>query len=162
MTDNFNASNGVTLTDIGAPREFGAPGSRVHEARKEYYQMLRDEELGRLRDGADCDLMVYPDDEDSDRVRVVRESTGDGVTYGRVMVLGAESAPNLKGAAARYFKAHPKAPKFNLGEVWRVSYDGEIHFAAIVNAKGGLYTEDGLVAREELEDMTRIWPPRED
>lgn len=114
MSGEFLASNGVLLDAYGyAKPHTGSSGMHaVHEARREYYQHLRDQELGRWRWPENPDYVVYPIEvaghtgSDYRECAVLDESTGLLQEYGSDLPIchGGQS----REAARAYFAAHPE------------------------------------------------------
>ena len=129
----FTASNGVELDEYGYMRRAGTLGE-LHEARKEFYQHLRDEELGRWRWPENPDYVVYPDRDkryiNQPAVIVVNETNGATAYCGKD---GRYSASGIgasdvwcEPAARAYFDAHPETKPWHdakPGEVWALITD---------------------------------------
>lgn len=119
---NFTASNGLILNERGYVISRLEVGSeKFHEARKEFYQHLRDEELGRWRDPEAPNFVVY--NSGIEYVRVVNEATGCTEEYRRDRT----DSSGYGETAARYFAAHPAGPWHDAepGEIWVLEFGGD-------------------------------------
>lgn len=166
MSEVFIASNGVRLTknshgipvrvhfDAGHEYE-GAPGafvmgSPMGVAVGEFYQHLRDQELGRWRWPENTDYVVYPDGTSRS---VVRESTGQMMQVSqhqrKVMTTYLDS---YVGAARAYDAAH-QLPKpwhdAEPGEVWVLEWSS----SGLTLGQPALVRNDGKFA---LRDSSSI------
>lgn len=109
MTETFTASNGWFIDDGGELRgTFGDKvlyASDVDEA-QQFFQELRDHELGRWRDPENPECVVYP--KDRDFVVVVDESTGASVGLTRDDIDNFVVSTLCVRVAKRYFEANPQ------------------------------------------------------
>ena len=161
----FTASNGVVLDEHGDEYDVQLRHRKgdTHEARKEFYQNLRDKELGQTREG---DMIVRPLSDDE--VLVLDESTSRSAVWHR------HENPMFNGAfgrdeAKRYFEAHPEPKPWHdatPGEVW------VLHDTGFPDSEGLPYVvgADGfrLVGFERLRPIpftspkivkaVRLWP----
>lgn len=164
----FTASNGVELDDYGN-WDGGGPAELVerHKARMEFYQHLRDEELGRWRWPSNLDYVVYPQHDGS--VLVTFERIGESsILYRRD-----DPVHDMEGEAARaYFTAHPVRKPWHdakPGEVWaltidhagvRAEYDGAV--ACYLDERGDFVATQGLMRIDQrdaqITGARRIWP----
>lgn len=180
MTETFTASNGVEVEcgHMGhlnlqhpvqvSPLGFGHKDGDYMTALKEYFQHLRDEELGRWRDPENRDVVVYPDGSLGGVYAVVE--TGGGTYWYRRPVDEDDLAPLAPGhaAAVRYFAAHPlpepPAPWLDAapGDVWVLTIDGVERLFR--RSQHGLYSiEHGIpldkwVPTDSVTAGKRIWP----
>ena len=118
MTETFTASNGWNMDESGqlCDSEWGVIDPRDVEDIRQFFQELRDHELGRWRDPENPDYVVYPVGDDV--VDVLRESSVSPVTPGpgrqasvtREDVEGwdRDHSQSFYAAAHRYFEAHPQ------------------------------------------------------
>lgn len=81
-------------------------------ALREFFQAEADGRLGRWRDPAQPEFLVYPVSGDGSRVQVVDETTG--VSYGATRA----SAQGGDGSAAHYFNAHPEPKPWHDAKPW--------------------------------------------
>src|SRR5690606_1284379 len=92
------------------------------DALREFFQHVRDEELGRWRWPKDPDYVVYPTE---DGFLVVRESVGLSEFRNGLYV------HDMEGEAARdYREAHPERKPWEdamHGEAWVITYNGGEH-----------------------------------
>ena len=153
---NFTASNGVELDEFGDCTMGYETYGRVHEARKEFYQNLRDKELGQTREGS---IVVRPLNDDE--VLVLDETTGEYERWYRDQI---SFFPGVFGheEAKRYFAAHSEPKPWHdaePGEVWVLKVWGE-ELAYIRTAtqftNWGTPTQSPTDA--EIKSGYRIWP----
>lgn len=159
----FVASNGVELDERGYCPELSETAARVHEARKEFYQHLRDKELGRWRDPEAPNFVVYEYTQDNTtRIRVVDENAGWAELYFRYRT----DSTDYGDTAARYFAAHPEPKPWRFpekGEVWVITHN-EVT-SAYLYGEGSLFRNDHMPALlptdANITDGYRIWPGNE-
>lgn len=168
----FTASNGVKLDGYGCRVGVSLIAADAHEARKEFYQHLRDEELGRWRWPANPDYVVYPigDDHPAD-VQVVRESDGCVATWCRDWNR-ADDGSEFRPAALAYFDAHPVRKPWHdaqPGDAWVLYTDfGEHLYVVFASSAGGYEFRPAhrepvgigsiALAGTAIHDGRRIWP----
>ena len=165
MSEKFVASNGVELDENGCWVANTGPASSEwadHNARKEFYQHLRDTELGRWRWPDDPRYLVFPL-KDDDEVRVLDENSGQSVAIRRSSFRPGLTHTHFVGAALAYFDAHPE-PKpawhdAKPGEVWVLEMDGEERAFMLDSADhfdhyGSYYEKDDPM----ITAGRRIWP----
>lgn len=179
---NFVASNGVVLDKRGFVIDkkpwFGE--GEVHEARKEFYQQLRDKELGRWRDPEAPNFVVYPASAVGDNGENYHEhyclviDEEDGVSYLYGSDLSQCAGEPHKESARRYFAAHPEPKPWHdakPGEVWEITYrsprGSEISNRVMTCVDDGgnisFFNEYRLhtVNYTGIESARRIWPENE-
>lgn len=107
---------------------------------REFFQHLRDEELGRWRWPENPDYVVYPRDEYGQTV-VLRESTGHNITFlrGQVNKQGSDYAQ----CALAFFEAHPE-PKpawyeAKQNEIWVLTLEGDMLAPEAYRFDGGAF-----------------------
>lgn len=171
MSEKFVASNGVELDENGCWVANTGPASSEwadHDARKEFYQHLRDAELGRWRWPESTSIVVYEDSPDV--LRIFEEEGGTGWVYLWGVVNAGCPAP-VSDAGEAYFAARPK-PKpawhdAKTGEVWVLTTgeEGEGHAWAVdpdFGTAGRFVYVGGLsnipVDHPDISAGRRIWP----
>lgn len=142
MSEIFKASNGIELNEFGrfkyAHSEIRKPflDDAVHEAGKEFYQTLRDEELGRWRSKQYPDCVVYRQG-DGHPVRILDELNG------KSEVVFPESCSDIDDTvysqvAREWLEAH-KPNIFGIakpGDLWRLTdSDGNTFIATVIKSK---------------------------
>ena len=158
---NFTSSNGIELNKYGNATSTPPGGGReeVLEARKEFFQHLRDKELGRWRDPEAPNFVVYPSTSGNpNRIRVVDETTSHSGAYSRDKT----DYTDYGNTAERYFEAHPVNP-WSLpekGEMWVLTHNGVT--SAYLYGEGSLFRNDHMPALlptdSNITDGYRIWP----
>lgn len=181
MTDEkvFTASNGTVLNRWGFNVTPDSPWvlyDGIHEARKEFYQHLRDQELGRWRDPENPHMVCYPSTEpEGSEVRkiwVVDEATGKSLrAWEKHLPLSYDQfAARVSETARRYFEAHPETkPWHNAqpGEVWLLTVGGHTPELVLVldNRPDNEFSNaEGLrlpVTNPEITHAERIYPKDE-
>ncbi|MGF3056177.1 hypothetical protein [Microbacterium sp. YY-01] len=142
--------------------------STAHEARIEFYQHLRDEELGRWREKPDDDFVAIPLSEHE--VIVLNERTGGSITWVRG---AAEQSTSFGAATARaYFEAHPARKPWHDavdGELWLIRFSDYPNTDVSALAKNGtfVYNDHCCDGWADFDDDTiiagrRIWPEKSD
>ncbi|GAB2519669.1 hypothetical protein [Paramicrobacterium agarici] len=126
MTNEFRASNGWHIGEDGVLREangrcvgYGGDVDRL----REFFQELRDHELGRVRDVVNPNYVCYPGRDDS-CVRIVSEASGDSWVFCRDDDFGGIL---VEQAAKRFFAAHPQHKPWHdakPGEHWWLTVKG--------------------------------------
>ena len=144
MSEIFKASNGIELDEFGRFKYAHSEIRKtfledaVHEARKEFYQTLRDEELGRWRSKQDPDCVVYRQGE-GHPVRILDELTG------KSEVVFPEACSDIDGTvysqvAREWLEAHkPPQPWRDAkpGELWELTTkEGKVFTGLAVKAEG--------------------------
>jgi len=168
--DKYEASNGVTLDAHGLATTEPGYGlltelfnaEKAHAARIEFYQALRDEELGRWRWPEEPDY--YARRVSKDEVGVTHEPTG---RYHIVRMGGAwEFSSPFRSVAQAFLEAHPERKPWedaNEGEVWIITpskaytLGEQINYPAIFQA-GMFRDHGGSWLAEDLTAARRIWP----
>ena len=159
QVNSFVASNGVELDKRGyviSKKPWDGEGV-IHEARKEFYQNLRDKELGQTREG---NMIVRPLSDDE--VLVLDETTSRSAVWHR------HENPEFNGAfgreeAKRYFAANPKPELWHSaveGDLWEVDYLG-IDYIALVSVNAEFIFTDKLsvpITDKDITYGTRLWP----
>lgn len=165
---NFIASNGVILDehgDVYANRHCDGYQA-AHEARKEFYQHLRDKELGRWRDPEDANMVAYrvpeSDDKDGRAVRVIDELTGTYAPLWERDVKPPERR-SMYATAARYFEAHPEPKPWHdakPGEAWVLAAHDDADEYPYVTDSNGRFIDENFVTHkpEDFSSGRRIWP----
>ena len=161
----FTASNGVILDEYGYLfRTPGDGGKAVHEARKEFYQHLRDKELGQWRSLKDPDFAVRQ--EKPTEVLVIDEKTGRTKVFQTGEVRTSSGSEPFALAARRFLqrpipKPEPKpwhSPE--TGEMWVLTHNGIT--SAYLYGEGSLFRNDHMPALlptdSNITDGYRIWP----
>ena len=173
--DTYTASNGVIFegTSYGGAY-ISSNHSSTHlasfevDALREFFQTEADKHLGRWRDPAQPEFVVYPrGGVPVDTVYVVDEVTGAGYTATR-----ASAARGGNGSASHYFDAHPEPKPWQDAkpeEAWVLSIRGEqvpavvslseigdFIFTASTNDGGG--TEEFVLTDSGITAGRRIWP----
>ena len=164
MSEKFVASNGVELDENGCWVANPGPASSEwadHNARKEFYQHLRDTELGRWRWPDDPRYLVFPL-KDDDEVRVLDENSGQSAAIRRSSFRPGLTHTHFVGAALAYFDAHPVSKPWHdakPGEVWVLEMDGEERAFMLDSTDhfdhyGSYYEKDDPM----ITEGRRIWP----
>lgn len=144
-------------------------GNEEIEALREFFQLDRDEELGRWRWPEHPEFVVYPKEpsvtEPEPGVRVVNEMSGRSKDIIAAVVGYCPSVTSMNGEAAKaYFAAHPEPKPWHdakEGEVWIVTpshSDGlSVEYPTIFQAER-FRDHGGSWDAEDLIDARRIWP----
>lgn len=153
----FIASNGVELDEYGDCTMGYETYGRVHEARKEFYQHLRDKELGRWRAPEAPNFVVYTTNTPG-WVRVVDENTGLAARYSRDIT----GCSGYGDTATRYFEAHPEPKPWHdakPGEVWVLEFGGDKRaYNRTANLFTNWDTSSLLPTDAGIKSGYRIWP----
>lgn len=162
---NFTASSGVELDKHGfLITPITGENEEVHEARKEFYQHLRDKELGRWRDLEAPNFVVYESVHDtSNWVRVVDENTGHAALHCRNKM----GSHEYGDTAARYFEAHPEPKPWHSateGDLWEVKYPWFTVIAMVSDKAEFVFTDKSSnpITDENIIGGTRLWPKEEE
>lgn len=167
MTENFVASNEVILDQHGynLTMDYTRRG-QYHEARKEFYQHLRDKELGRWRSKIDSNWTAVLDD--SDGMIIFRHDGGVKMFFVPSGTLNCDRwSESLKEIANEYIQNHsPKKPwhAAKPGEVWVLTIDGIEHpwgVDSIIPERfvyAGGDSADIPFDYPDITDGHRIWP----
>lgn len=171
MNETFKASNGVELDEYGewAGGNMHSTEEEENAARIEFYQHLRDKELGRWRWPENPDYVVYkaPAGErvpDARHVTVSNESNGEAAWLFEVGSGGVSGGDSWARDAARdYFAAHPEPKKpwhdAKPGEAWVITYGGDEH--AVISDGSYFLWEAGSeqpIDDSRITDGRRIYP----
>ena len=165
----YTASNGVGLTitrDRTVRWRPGIPPDLVSSALREYFQVERDEALGRWRDPENPDWICYGRGSSRDTVHVINEY--DGLPYMLERGQVAYSDAEFSAVAQRYFEAHPKPKPWEKArpgcdEIWVLTIHGceqpvyvdEFCGEPVFQVPGG---ETISLHRESITAGRRIWP----
>lgn len=166
METVFTASSGRVVKvspegDVHVAGGLGFVGREVFGDAVEFFQHLRDVELGRWRWPENPDLVVYG--KPNDVALVVSELEGDHRAFPRAEAYAMEGL-TYRRAARAFFDAHP-APAWESavpGEVWVLRYRGEE--SAWVVGRGDfahLFTQaDRSISKvhRDIAEGRRIWP----
>ena len=171
--NDYVVDNGVVLTgtDDGSIRWHpGISQRRASEALREYFQVERDEELGRLRDPEYPHFVWYPLDNEPDRVRVVDENKGEMYEWSRAglseLSVGVAAMESYQ-SSRRYCELHTetKPEPWELakpGEIWVLTSYGDS--AVFRCGSVGLYALgsgtplDQMLIKNAITEAKRIWP----
>lgn len=170
MSETFKASNGVELDEYGewVCGNMHSTEEEENAARIEFYQHLRDKELGRWRWPENPDYVVYkaPAGErvpDARHVTVSNESNGEAAWLFEVGSGGVSGGVSWARDAARaYFAAHPEPKPWHdakPGEVWVITYGGDEH--AVISDGSYFLWEAGSeqpIDDSRITDGRRIYP----
>ncbi len=171
MNETFEASNGVKLDEYGewVCGNIHSTEEEENAARIEFYQHLRDKELGRWRWPENPDYVVYkaPAGErvpDARHVTVSNESNGEAAWLFEVGSGGVSGGVSWARDAARaYFAAHPEPKPWDEaedGEVWALTGAGGLEqpFRRL-NGKWLSCTPNAVeYSAKHAIDGRRIWP----
>lgn len=174
--ETFTASNGVKLDGYGgltsAPLSEGRLEERAHEARKEFYQHLRDKELSRWRWPENPNYVVYALETPGHTGSDYRECTVVDERRGLRQEFGSD-LPQCHGgefreAARAYFAAHPDPKPWHDakdGQLWLIRFSDfpEVDVSALVKGGRFVYNDHCHAGIASTDDATlvaarRIWP----
>lgn len=131
MNERFKASNGVEvwrdkkdslMTNNWVSSD--SVGAEDAEGLREFFQHERDQELARWRWPANRDYVVYHARNVNGDHKVMRESDGHGMLWGRDMEPAPHSSDGLESAARAYFDAHPERKPWehaNNEDIWALT-----------------------------------------
>ena len=165
MSETFKASNGVELDEYGewACGNMRSTEEEENAARIEFYQHLRDKELGRWRWPENPDVVVKAYD-GGERARVTNERnphiTGN---VWRADLDCSMADEQVVAAASAYFAAHPEQKPWHdsvEGEVWLLMFPNSTqawfvngdYFQSVKTLTNINKTDPGITAGR------RIWP----
>lgn len=139
------------------------------KALRAFFQVERDEALGRWRDPENPDWVCYPVAGELDDVWVVYE--GDGTAYTRQRDQVSYKGNKFSEVAQRYFEAHPepkpwRTAQLGYDEIWVLTIHGceqpvyvtEIRGEPFFQVPGG---ETISLDQESITAGHRIWPEGE-
>lgn len=183
--DTFEASNGVTVKRVRAGlyvqgeavkfdrlREKLQAGSygdftpAVQDALREFFQHERDEEIGRWRWPENPEYVVYHAKNVNGDHKVMRESDGHGMFWGRDMAPAPHSSDDLESAAHAYFEAHPEPKPWHEAkpwETWVFTIDGKEQSATLDEDREfrdrSFHTCSWMHVKDDrISAGRRIWP----